>query len=105
MLTSSASSPIFLRCDEGMKWLVRLFSWPSLIEPLHKEIRLAIPECTHAQSAKYGEIYFKAWKVSQGDAKKVSATLKFQSIGEILQLYETFSKKNCKIIINLSIYL
>lgn len=74
MLASTASSPVFLRCDEGVKWLIRLFSCPSLIGPLHKEIRLAIPECTHAQSAKYGEIYFKAWKVSQGDVKKVSFT-------------------------------
>lgn len=72
MLTSTASCPVFLRCDAGIKWLVSLFSWPSLIGPLHKEIRLAISECTNAQSEKYGEIYFKAWKVSQGDVKKVS---------------------------------
>lgn len=70
ILTSTASCPVFLKCDAGIKWLVKLFSWPSLIGPLHKEIRLAIPECTNAQSEKYGEIYFKAWKVSQGDAKK-----------------------------------
>ncbi|XP_063884289.1 condensin-2 complex subunit G2-like isoform X1 [Scylla paramamosain] len=70
LLTYCISCPIFLNCDEGIKWLVGLFSWPSLIPLLHKEVRLAIPECTRAHSAKYGEVYFKAWKASQGDTKK-----------------------------------
>lgn len=82
MLASTASCPVFLRCDAGIKWLVKLFSWPSLIGPLHKEIRLAIPECTTAQSEKYGEIYFKAWKVSQGDVKKVSIASKAWNSGQ-----------------------
>lgn len=70
LLTCCISCPVFLNCDEGIKWLVGLFSWPSLIPLLHKEVRLAITECTRAHSAKYGEVYFKAWKASQGDTKK-----------------------------------
>nr|XP_053634810.1 condensin-2 complex subunit G2-like [Cherax quadricarinatus] len=70
-LVACAASAIFLTSDEGVKWVAALFSWQSLISRLHRKIKSVLPGCTRLQSEKYAEIYFRAWKTSQGDVRKV----------------------------------
>ncbi|KAK4291676.1 hypothetical protein Pmani_035511 [Petrolisthes manimaculis] len=71
-LVSCASATVFLSCDEGIKWLASLFLLQhSLIPCLHKGIKSVLPGCTKLQSAKYAQVYFRAWKLSQGETKKV----------------------------------
>lgn len=71
-LVSCASATVFLSCDEGIKWLASLFMLQdSLIPRLHKAVKSVLPGCTKLQSSKYSEVYFRAWKLSQGNTTKV----------------------------------
>lgn len=69
MLAECAASKNYL-CDEGAKFIALLFQLPYLVPILHKSIKSMLPECTRAQSAKIAEIYFRAWKSSEGDVKQ-----------------------------------
>ncbi|XP_042212776.1 condensin-2 complex subunit G2-like, partial [Homarus americanus] len=69
-LVASAACTVFLSCDEGVKWIAGLFSWASLVPLLHQSIKTVLPDCIRPQIAKYAEVYFRAWKSSQGDVKK-----------------------------------
>ncbi|KAK7070599.1 hypothetical protein SK128_008960, partial [Halocaridina rubra] len=71
LLVSSAACQLFLTCDEGLKWLSNLFSWQFLVEKLHRSIKCVLPNCSQNQSAKYGEVYFRAWKKNEGEVRKI----------------------------------
>ncbi|CAL4148752.1 unnamed protein product [Meganyctiphanes norvegica] len=70
MLSECAASKNYL-CDEGVKFIALLFQLPCLVPILHRAIKSMLPECTRAQSAKIAEIYFRAWKSSEGNVKQV----------------------------------
>jgi len=69
MLSECASSKNYL-CDEGVKFIALLFQLQCMVPVLHRAIKSMLPECTRAQSAKIAEIYFRAWKSSDGESKQ-----------------------------------
>ncbi|XP_042859352.1 condensin-2 complex subunit G2-like isoform X2 [Penaeus japonicus] len=70
-LIACSSNTLFVTCDEGMKWLSGLFARESMVIPIHRGIKTVLPGCTRAQSSKYAEVYFRAWKNSQGTVKQM----------------------------------
>lgn len=71
LLIACAACPLYLSCDEGLKFLSELFSWQALVPRLHRSIKSVLPGCTRNQSAKYAEVYFRAWKKSDGEVKQM----------------------------------
>ncbi|XP_064104732.1 condensin-2 complex subunit G2-like isoform X3 [Macrobrachium nipponense] len=71
LLGACVASPRFLSFEEGCRWLCELFTRQMLVTRLHRSVKAVLPECTRDQSAKYGEIYFRAWKKSTGDVQQM----------------------------------
>ncbi|XP_066987569.1 condensin-2 complex subunit G2-like isoform X2 [Macrobrachium rosenbergii] len=71
LLAACVASPRFISVEEGCRWLCELFTRQMLVMRLHRSIKAVLPECTRDQSAKYGEIYFRAWKKSTGDVQQM----------------------------------
>ncbi|XP_068208708.1 condensin-2 complex subunit G2-like isoform X2 [Palaemon carinicauda] len=71
LLMACSACPRFISCEEGARWISELFSRQMLVSRLHRSIKSVLPECTKDQSAKYGEVYFRAWKKSTGDVQNM----------------------------------
>jgi hypothetical protein len=62
--------PLFLRLVEGRRLLSFLFSLDaSLIHDLHVAIKNQLPACRASLLTAYGEVYWRAWQLSDGQAR------------------------------------
>ncbi|XP_046846432.1 condensin-2 complex subunit G2-like isoform X2 [Xenia sp. Carnegie-2017] len=65
-LLQCIAHPVFLKIEEGRKFLSYLFGLHlSFMEEIHKTIKKEIPMCNISTLIVYGEIYFKAWRASK----------------------------------------
>lgn len=65
LLLRSVSSPLYLRLNEGKRFIAGLFHLHnSLVRDLHQAIRVQIPDAKNTILQAYGEIFFRAWKES-----------------------------------------
>ena len=79
-LVLTVKSSVFLSCDEGIGFISLLFQYPALVGPLHRAVKDSLPNCTRTQSAKFGDIYHRAWKKSKSgvdDPSEVNVSLFF----------------------------
>ena len=64
-LLRTVSSPLFLQCGEGKKFISHLFQvHPSLVMDLHQAVKAQIPGAKRSILKAFAEIYFNAWKGS-----------------------------------------
>ncbi|XP_038078115.1 condensin-2 complex subunit G2-like isoform X2 [Patiria miniata] len=67
LLEQCMTKPNYLKQDKGRRFLSFLLTLnPSFLERLHKAIKTQLPVCPKSAIDSYGEIYFKAWRVSSG---------------------------------------
>ncbi|KAJ3337978.1 Condensin-2 complex subunit G2 [Gonapodya sp. JEL0774] len=74
--------PSFFKSPEGKKFLVFALSSLSsaFVEELHEFVKAQIPFCDMSLVLTYGEIYFKAWKASEGVIRSRIETCCIQSL-------------------------
>ena len=63
-------SPLYLSCDEGVKFLAHILSHDPCIKPGHAAIKSFLPSCTKSQAAKLAEAYCRAWRCLQSHERK-----------------------------------
>lgn len=69
LLLRTLSSPLFLKSNEGKKWIVEMFSIPALASEMHQAIRIQIPDAKKTVLQAYGDIYFRSWKEGGNDVR------------------------------------
>ncbi len=60
LLLAAVVSPVFLRCSEGLRFLVFLFSLsPAFVEDIHEAVRRKLPGIAKQDEKAYAEMYHK----------------------------------------------
>ena len=68
LLLSAVRAPNFVKSPDGVRFLVFLFTTisPDFVSQLHSSIKEALKPEDRQIAAGYGEIYYKAWRQSEG---------------------------------------
>ena len=71
MLVDCVAQPLYLTCQEGLRFLVFLFSISrEFVVLLNKRIKSAVPGCSKKVAEGMGDVYLKAWSASVGESKE-----------------------------------
>ena len=72
LLSKTISSPQFIGSSSGSKFLTYLFTVnDGLITVLHDAVKVQIPDAGKNQLRSYGEMYLRAWKISDDEGRTV----------------------------------
>ncbi|XP_076051918.1 condensin-2 complex subunit G2-like isoform X2 [Oratosquilla oratoria] len=70
-LVTCVATPIFLSCDEGLRFITWLFGMEELVPKLHQRVKEVLPKNSKNQCAKLANVYYRAWKSYQGEQRKM----------------------------------
>mmetsp|Transcript_50826 Transcript_50826/g.99634 ORF Transcript_50826/g.99634 Transcript_50826/m.99634 type:complete len:1179 (-) Transcript_50826:273-3809(-) len=76
-------SPLYLRSGEGRRFLSFLFSCHlPFVAQLHLVVKNQIPSCSMSLLGHYGDVYFRAWRVAEG---QVLIKIEYDCLQDLMQ--------------------